>query len=95
MTRSELIKKISARYPNMFIKDLSAIIDTIFLEISQAMIESRRVEIRGFGAFTVRTRKARTARNPRTNAIVKLSERLSPYFRAGKELRIRLNKNKP
>ncbi len=56
------------------------------------MIENRRVEIRGFGAFTVRKRKARTARNPRTNAVVSLAERLSPYFRAGKELRARLNK---
>ena len=93
MTRSELIKKISARYPGMFLKDIHNIIDTIFSEISQAMIESRRVEIRGFGAFTVRPRKARTARNPRTNEMVELSERLSPYFRAGKELRVRLNKN--
>lgn len=92
MTRSELIKKISARYPGMFLKDIHAIIDTIFDEISQAMIENRRVEIRGFGAFTVRQRKARTARNPRTNAVVTLAERFSPYFRAGKELRIRLNK---
>lgn len=92
MTRSELIKKISARYPTMFLKDIHAIIDSIFTEISQAMIENRRVEIRGFGAFTVRTRKARTARNPRTNEMVSLKERLSPYFRAGKELRTRLNK---
>jgi integration host factor subunit beta len=95
MTRSELLKKLSARYPNLFLRDLSAIIDEIFLEISQAMIENRRVEIRGFGAFTVRSRKARTARNPRTSEIVELSERLSLYFRAGKELRARLNKNKP
>jgi integration host factor subunit beta len=93
MTRSELIKKVSARYPGMFIKDLSAIVDMIFSEIAQAMVENRRVEIRGFGAFTVRSRKARTARNPRTNAVVALGERLSPYFRAGKELRIRLNKS--
>ena len=76
----------------MFLKDMHNLIDTIFSEISQAMIENRRVEIRGFGAFTVRLRKARTARNPRTNELVTLSERLSPYFRAGKELRIRLNK---
>lgn len=92
MTRSELIKKLATRYPGMFLKDMHAIIDTIFDEIAQAMIDNRRVEIRGFGAFTVRQRKARTARNPRTNAVVKLTERLSPYFRAGKELRIRLNK---
>ena len=94
MTRSELIKRISARYPNMFMKDLSVVIDTIFFEISKAMVESRRVEIRGLGAFTVRARKARIARNPRTSAIVELNERLSPYFRPGKELRLRLNKNK-
>ncbi len=92
MTRSELIKKISARHPGIFMKDMHDIIDVIFAEISQALIESRRVEIRGFGAFTVRKRAARTARNPRTNEIVTLNERLSPYFRAGKELRIRLNK---
>lgn len=91
MTKSELIKRIAAHYPNIYLKDVHAIVDTIFDEISSAMIESRRVELRGFGAFSVRRRKARTARNPRTNEVVQLDQRLAPYFRAGKELRERLN----
>ncbi len=92
MTRSELIKKISARYPSMFLKDILGVVDVVFEEIANAMTSEQRVEIRGFGAFTVRKRKARTARNPRTNAVVSLGERFTPYFRAGKELRVRLNK---
>ena len=93
MTKSELIRKIAARYPGMFLKDVQNVVDTIFDEISEALVEQRRVELRGFGSFTVRKRDARTARNPRTNEVVKLDERMSPYFRAGKELNELLNSN--
>lgn len=94
MTRSDLVKNFSARYPAMFLKDMNAIFDVIFDEISNALVEKRRVEIRGFGAFTIRTRRPRVARNPRTNEVVELKTRYSPYFRAGKELRVRLNRTK-
>ncbi len=94
MTKSELIKRISARHPNMLVKDVQLIVDTIFSEISGALSSDKRVELRGFGAFTVRVRKAREARNPRTSAVVSLAERRTLYFRAGKELNVRLNQGK-
>jgi integration host factor subunit beta len=92
MTKSELIRKIADRFPNMFIKDIQLLVDTIFENISDALADGNRVELRGFGAFTIRKRKARTARNPRTNDLVELDERAALYFRAGKELNSRLNK---
>lgn len=92
MTKSELIRKLASRYPDMFLKDIYSIVDTIFEEISEALVKGRRVELRGFGAFTIRKRKARLARNPRTSEAVELDERLSAYFRSGKELNTRLNK---
>jgi len=93
MTKSELVRKIASRFPNMYLKDIQAIVDTFFEEISEAIVEGQRVELRGFGAFTLRKRKSRTARNPRTNAVVSLGERVSLYFRAGKELNSVLNKD--
>lgn len=91
MTKSELIKRISARYPDMLQKDIQALVDVLFEEIASALVSQRRVELRGFGAFSLRERKARKARNPRTNDVVYLQERYAPYFRAGKELRDLLN----
>ena len=93
MTKSDLIRKLSERFPNMFLKDIQVAVDTVFEEIATALAEEKRVELRGFGAFTVRRRKSRQARNPRTNEVVNLEERLALYFRAGKELNIRLNKD--
>lgn len=91
MTKSDIIRKLSSRYPTLYLKDVQKIVDSIFDQIGQALIEGRRVELRGFGAFSVRCRKPRLARNPRTNETVSLGERYSPYFRAGKDLRERLN----
>jgi len=92
VTKSELIRRISERFPNMFLKDIQAVVDKIFNEISEAITAGKRVELRGFGAFTTRKRSARTARNPKTNELVELDERSSIYFRSGKELNERLNK---
>ncbi len=91
MTKSELIRNLSKRYPDIFLKDIQEGVDTIFNEIAVALVEERRVELRGFGAFSIRKRKARTARNPRTNQVVKLQDRAVIYFRAGKELNTLLN----
>lgn len=91
MTRSELIRKIASRYPNMFLKDVSSIVDVVFEEMSTALAGGRRVELRGFGAFSVRARAPRSARNPKTNEIVDLDERKTAYFRSGKELNELLN----
>lgn len=93
MTKSDLIRRLSERFPGMFLKDIQVAVDTVFDEISKALAEEKRVELRGFGAFTVRRRKSRQARNPRTNELVNLEERLALYFRAGKELNVRLNKD--
>jgi integration host factor subunit beta len=92
MTKSELIRRISERFPNMFLKDIQTLVDTVFENIADALAEGNRVELRGFGAFTLRKREARTARNPRTNDVVKLGDRSALYFRAGKELNAKLNK---
>lgn len=93
MTKSELIRRISKQFPNMYLKDIQLIVDSLFDEISEAIANENRVELRGFGAFTTRKREARQARNPRTNEVVNLKERSSLYFRAGKELNERINKN--
>ena len=93
MTKSELIRKIASLYPNMFLKDIAMVVDMVFDEISAAMISGRRVELRGFGTFTVREHEARKARNPKTNEIVELDDRKAPHFKAGKELNELLNKD--
>ncbi len=93
MTKSELIKLLTKKNTkNLFLKDVTTLVDTIFDEISVALSRGDRIELRGFGSFSVRKRKARMARNPKTNEVVQLDERQAVYFRAGKELRERLNK---
>ncbi len=92
MTKSELLKALMKRFPDMDKKNISQIVTLIFSEISHGIVKGQRVEIRGFGAFSLRKRRARKARNPRTNEVVELNERNSLYFRAGKELREMLNR---
>lgn len=91
MTKAELIKYIAARYPEMMFKEVQEFVNIVFDEIAAALVQNRRIELRGFGAFSLRSRKARKARNPKTNEVVELKERFVPYFRAGKELREILN----
>lgn len=93
MTKAELIKYIASRYPDLMLQDIKMLVNLIFEEITTALVENRRVELRGFGAFSLRKRAARKARNPKTNEIVELQARYAPYFRAGKELREMLNSN--
>lgn len=93
MTKSELIKRISKRHPHLYLKDIERLVDLIFTKIAHALKEEDRVELRGFGAFSVRKRKSRVARNPKTSEVVRLDNRLVPYFRAGKELREKVNIN--
>lgn len=92
MTKSEIIRILTEKHRNLFLKDVTKLVETVFDEVTAALARGDRVELRGFGSFSVRQRKARTARNPKTNEIVTLGERFSPYFRAGKELRERINK---
>ena len=91
MVRSELIQKIADENPHLFQRDVERIVNTIFNEITDAMASGNRVELRGFGAFSVKKREARTGRNPRTGASVDVEEKHVPFFKTGKLLRDRLN----
>jgi len=92
MTRSELIAELAGANPHLRAQDVELIVSTVFDEISAALTRGSRVELRGFGAFTVKRRDARTGRNPRTGAAVPVDEKAVPFFKAGKELRERVNK---
>lgn len=91
MIRSELVQSIAEHNPHLTIRDVERIVATVFDEISDALAEGRRVELRGFGAFSTRARDARTGRNPRTGAAVNVNAKRVPYFKPGKELREKLN----
>ncbi|MDG6095713.1 integration host factor subunit beta [Acetobacter sp. AN02] len=91
MTRSELVAKIAAANPHLQLREAELIVQTILDEISQALGRGDRVELRGFGAFTVKQRAARSGRNPRTGEAVEVADKAAPFFRAGKELRERVN----
>ena len=91
MIRSELIQKIAEENPHLYQRDVERIVSTIFNEITNAMAEGNRVELRGFGAFSVKRRDARTGRNPRTGEAVQVEEKHVPFFKTGKLLRDRLN----
>ncbi len=92
MTKSELVQRMASKYPDLHQLDLEKVVGTIFDEISDALSENGRVELRGFGAFSVRARAARTGRNPRTGAAVSVPSKRVPFFKCGKELRERINK---
>ena len=91
MIRSELIQKISEENPHLIQRDVERIVNTVFEEIISAMARGDRVELRGFGAFSVKKRDARQGRNPRTGESVSVDEKHVPFFKTGKLLRERLN----
>jgi len=91
MIRSELVEKIASENPHLYQRDVERIVSTVFDEIIQAMADGNRVELRGFGAFSVKKRDARTGRNPRTGESVSVDEKHVPFFKTGKLLRDRLN----
>lgn len=93
MIKSELIEKIAAENPHLFQRDVELIVNVIFDEIISSLSRGERVELRGFGAFSVKQRPARTGRNPRTGEQVEVAEKFVPYFKTGKELRLRMNKD--
>lgn len=95
MTKSELITDLAAANPHLRAADVELIVATIFDEITGALARGERVELRGFGAFTTKHREARTGRNPRTGEAVSVDEKSVPFFKAGKELRERVNRGKP
>ena len=91
MTKSELIEKIAAKNPNLMLKDVEKIVNVILNKIISTLANGDRVEFRGFGAFSVRTRSPRVAKNPRTGEQVKVEERKIPHFKTGKQLFESLN----
>ena len=92
MTKSELIERIASKNPHLMLKDVERIIAVVFDRIINALAQGDRVEFRGFGAFSVRTRTPRIAKNPRTGEQVKVEERNIPHFKTGKQLFELLNK---
>ncbi len=92
MIKSELIQKIGTANPHLYQRDVERIVNTILDEIISALARGDRVELRGFGAFTVKHRTARQGRNPRTGETVFVEEKYVPFFKTGKELRERLNR---
>jgi integration host factor subunit beta len=91
MTKSDLILRLAEKYPHLLQRDIERIVNTVFDEISNALARNSRVELRGFGAFSVKQREARQGRNPRTGDTVAVSEKCVPFFKTGKQLRDRLN----
>jgi len=95
MIKSELIQKVAQANQHLYQRDVETIVNVILDEITDALARGDRVELRGFGAFTVKHRGARRGRNPRTGAAVFVEEKFVPFFKTGKELRERLNKDMP
>ncbi len=91
MIKSELVMRLAERYPHLYHRDVERIVSTVLDEIAAALAGGDRVELRGFGAFSVKVRPARQGRNPRTGEAVAVDEKRVPFFRTGKELRERLN----
>jgi integration host factor subunit beta len=91
MTKSELILRLAEKNPHLFQRDIERIVNSIFESITAALAKGQRVELRGFGAFSVKRRESRTGRNPRTGEAVEVSEKCIPFFKTGKQLRDRLN----
>ncbi len=91
MTKSELIHRIAEMNAHLTHREVERIVTTIFDEVGEALSRGDRVELRGFGAFSVKRRGARIGRNPRTGAAVAVAEKFTPFFKTGKQLRERLN----
>ena len=91
MIKSELVQRLGEANPHLYQRDVENIVNAILDEIGDALSRGQRVELRGFGAFSIKHRPARQGRNPRTGASVDVEEKWVPFFKTGKELRERLN----
>ena len=92
MTKSELIARLAELNPSLYHRDLEQLVNTVFDTITEALENGDRVELRGFGAFSLRERTARVGRNPRTGESVHVDAKIIPFFKMGKGMRERLNK---
>ena len=93
MTKSELIARLAAQNPSLYHRDIERLVNTIFDTITEALVVGDRVELRGFGAFSLREREGRMGRNPRTGEAVSVNAKRMPFFKMGKGMRQRLNKD--
>ena len=91
LIKSELVQRIAAKNPHLYQRDVERIVNAILDEITNALARGNRVELRGFGAFSIKQRDARLGRNPRTGAHVDVNQKAVPFFKTGKEMRERLN----
>jgi len=92
MTKRQLIEKLAESVKGMSFKDAELVVDTVFESMAAALAKGDRIEIRGFGSFEIRSRQPRLGRNPKTGASVQVPEKKVPFFKVGKELRLRANK---
>ena len=93
MTKSELIARLAEQNPTLYNRDIEKLVNTVFDTITTALVEGNRVELRGFGAFSIRERKARLGRNPRTGEAVNVDAKRMPFFKMGKGMKERLNRS--
>ena len=94
LIKSQLIQNITEANPHLFVRDVERIVNTIFSEITNSLAKGKRVELRGFGAFSVQHRKERVGRTPRTGESVNVDAKHIPRFKTGKDLRLKLNSEK-
>ena len=95
MIRSELVQKLCGDFPDLTQREIEGVVSALFDSITEQLAQGGRVELRGFGAFSTRQRDARVGRNPRTGETVQVARKSVPYFKAGKELRERMNTGEP
>jgi integration host factor subunit beta len=92
MTKSELIEAVALKVDNFSRKDVEVIIDTLFGSMSESLSKGEKVEIRGFGSFKIKQREGRQGRNPKSGENIYIEPKKVPFFKAGKEIKERINK---
>ena len=91
MIKSELIEQLSKEYPHLYNRDIERIVNTFYSAISDALADGNRVELRGFGAFSLKKREARIGRNPKSGEAVNVPEKVAIFYKPGKDLKNRMN----
>ena len=91
MTKHDLIEEVARLYPRYSRRDAEVIVNSVFDSMAEALHQGERIEIRGFGSFVVKQRRAREGRNPKTGAVVAVEAKRVPFFKVGKELRLRVD----
>ena len=92
MLKSELVQRISSQNSHPYERDIEKVVSAILDEMTEALRRGDRVELRGFGAFSAKLRRARQGRNPKTGVVVSVAKKAYPYFKTGKDMRARLNR---